>query len=75
MSVSQRYCHKNCRSTIVTHFSRKENKHCKKSFDEQIKNNVNISEGKNQRGKVNIYQADLVINPFMQNVVKWPNIL
>ena len=60
---------------FVTHFSRKENKHCKKSFDEQIKSNVNISEGKNQRGKVNIYQADLVINPFMQNVVKWPNIL
>ena len=37
---------------FTTHFSRKEKKYGKRSLDEQVEPNLNISEDENQRGKI-----------------------
>ena len=50
--LPQRHCHKNCRTMFTTHFSRKEKKYGKRSLDEQVEPNLDISEDENQRGKI-----------------------
>ena len=50
--LPQRYCHKNCRTIFTTHFSRKKKKYGKKSSEEQVEPNLNISEDENQKGKI-----------------------
>ena len=37
---------------FTTHFSRKGKKYGKKSLDEQVEPNLNISKDENQRGKI-----------------------
>ena len=37
---------------FTTHFSRKEKKYGKRSLDEQVEPNLNISEDENQRSKI-----------------------
>ena len=50
--LPQNYCHKNCWTMFTTHFSRKEKKYGKRSLNEQVEPNLNISEDENQRGQI-----------------------
>ena len=52
--LPQRYYHKNCRAMFTTLFSQKEKKYGKRSLDEQVEPNLNISEDENQRGKESV---------------------
>ena len=50
--LPQSSCHENCRTMFTTHSSRKEKKYGKRSLDEQVEPNLNISEDENQRSEI-----------------------